>query len=341
MPRSLKSSRHCSVRKARSLLLEPLEERTVPTIFVVDSLSDVIDGSDATADGSLTLREAITAANSNSAYGDAPAGSGTATDAISFSPSLAGGTIALAGAELTISESVSITGLGADQLTISGGSVSRVFMIDDGLIASIQTVLLSDLTIMGGRSLSADLTLNAGRGGGIHSFENLTVSRSLVAGNTTNADGAGIWIRYGDLLVTESTISGNTASFKGGALYSRDNDSTILNSTLSGNVVNVGASSGGAIYARSGFHSASHSTISGNSSNSAGGGIVGVDLLFHSIVADNVSNSATGNNINGVITANWSLIGDTSSTTLSGSNNLVDVAPVLGSLSDNGGPTPT
>ena len=60
----------------------------------------------------LTLREAVMAANSNAAVGDAPAGEAGVTDTISFTglPFAAGGTITLSEGELSITESLDIDG---------------------------------------------------------------------------------------------------------------------------------------------------------------------------------------------------------------------------------------
>jgi hypothetical protein len=103
--------------RQRRLQLEPLESRwLLSTIYLVDSLEDVV-----AADGVLTLREAILAANTNQAVNEAPAGSPDAPDVIQFHPDLAGGTIVLSGQPLVITEDLQIVGPGADQLTIDGG----------------------------------------------------------------------------------------------------------------------------------------------------------------------------------------------------------------------------
>src|SRR6516162_1067034 len=87
--------------------LEALEDRTVPSTLTVTSPAD--DGSPG------TLRAVI--------------GSASSGDTVMFDPSLAGQTITLTQGELAITQSLNIEGLGADQLTISGNDVSRVFDI--------------------------------------------------------------------------------------------------------------------------------------------------------------------------------------------------------------------
>jgi hypothetical protein len=71
--------------------MEILEDRRMLAAFTVDSILDNFDPGAPTTDGMITLREAILAANTNSAVGDAPAGSGA--DTIDFSVT---GTINLA-----------------------------------------------------------------------------------------------------------------------------------------------------------------------------------------------------------------------------------------------------
>src|SRR5262245_9608840 len=68
--RSLAASKrlHAS-RKSRRLFIEPLENRSLLATLVVTGTGDTI-----AADGIVTLREALTAASTNLASGDAAAG---------------------------------------------------------------------------------------------------------------------------------------------------------------------------------------------------------------------------------------------------------------------------
>ena len=92
---SLSGSR--AAQPTRRLRFESLEARRMLAVFTVDLLLDNFDPNAPTTDGLITLREAILAANSNAAVGDAPAGSGA--DTIDFSVT---GTINLAFGELEI-----------------------------------------------------------------------------------------------------------------------------------------------------------------------------------------------------------------------------------------------
>src|SRR5438105_4917938 len=89
-----------------------LEDRQVPTVYTVNTVADT-----EAVDGKVSLREAIVAANTGAADNEAAAG--TATNTIQFAASLSGQTITL-GAELVVARSLTINGLGASKLTISG-----------------------------------------------------------------------------------------------------------------------------------------------------------------------------------------------------------------------------
>jgi len=126
------------------------------TAYLVDSPDDTVLDDELT-----TLREALEAANTNTALwdGDIPAGSDTETDVITFDSSLSGGTITLAGTQLEITDTaagVDIQGPGAELLAIDADEQSRVFYVGSGAEAS-----LWGLSITGG---SADY------GGGIYSY---------------------------------------------------------------------------------------------------------------------------------------------------------------------------
>ena len=84
-------------------------------------------------DGLISLREAITASNTDAVSGDAPAGSGD--DDIDFDPALTSGgatTITLALGPIVITDNVTIAGPGCDLLGISAGFAHRVWLARDG-----------------------------------------------------------------------------------------------------------------------------------------------------------------------------------------------------------------
>src|SRR5262245_31440831 len=98
-------------------LRDAVGSRSTPlgNTITVNSTSDVSDGTD----GLCTLREAITAANTNTASGlvagECAAGSGSGSDTINFSVN---GTINLTGALPDISSDLTINGPGSGLLTV-------------------------------------------------------------------------------------------------------------------------------------------------------------------------------------------------------------------------------
>jgi uncharacterized protein (TIGR03118 family) len=153
--------------------LEPLEDRTVPSTFIVTNLLD---------DGSAgSLRAAINQANA------APD-----PDTISFAPGLAG-TVALAPTrgELDITASLTIDGPGADRLTVSGNLASRIFNVS----GSTTNVVIRDLTIAHGLASgttelgpSGPVTLG---GGLLNSGGHVTLSGVILADNRAVASQPG------------------------------------------------------------------------------------------------------------------------------------------------------
>ena len=181
-----------------------LEDRMLLTSYVVNTPLDDPWASPGDVDGRVSLREAITAANTNAPFGDAPAGQGDGLlDSITFRPSLKGKTIVLGGAELSVGDHLSITGLGSDKLTISGNQASRVFSIAAGV-----TVEISGVTIADGA---------AEDGGGIYNEGTLTVANSELTGNeavspeeANDPAGGGIYNK-GTLTVQNCTVTNNSA----------------------------------------------------------------------------------------------------------------------------------
>ena len=220
--------------------------------FTVDDLSDAPDasagdGTCADSSGNCTLRAAIEEAN-------ALAGDG----AIGFAEG-SSGTIALANGELSIRSNLTITGPGADKLTVSGGGKSRVFAAYGG------GVNISGLTITDGQSNRW--------GGGLYVRGTLTVRNIALRDNNAADGGGGLYVDDGgDLTVQDSTIAGNNAE-RGGGIYAYSNvtgEVTVQNSTVSGN----SAIGGGGIYnAELSQTTLRNSTVSGNNASQVAGGI--------------------------------------------------------------------
>ena len=197
--------------------LEVLEDRLAPATLVVNNSPD-----HTTDTGHLTLRDAITLVNNagnpaSLGQPDMPAGwasqiSGTfgVNDTIQFDASLDGQTVTLSGSALEITASVTITGPGANDLAVSGGNQSGVFVVDAGALVSIAGLTLEDG--------------NAYQGGAIYNAGGLTISYCTLSNNTAAFD-----INFGD-------------TGEGGAIYNAGG-LTLNDSTLAENVAGAGAAS--------------------------------------------------------------------------------------------------
>ncbi len=206
----------------------------------------------------------------------------TSGGTITFASSLNGGTITL-GSTLNISASMTISGPGANLLTVSGGNLVQVFNISSG------TVTISGLTIAHGFN---------GNGGGIYNNSGtLTVNSSTFSSNAATTYGGGIF-NLGTLTVSNSTFSGNTSGNGGG--INNMATLTVSNSTFFGNTA-IG--NGGGIF-NEGLLTVSNGTLSGNTAGVDGGGIytpAGAWTLNNSIVAGNTSTSWAGDDCDGCV----------------------------------------
>jgi uncharacterized repeat protein (TIGR01451 family) len=198
---------------------------TPTTTLTVDTLSDESDGDFSVGD--LSLREAIQLANLD-----------PDSNSIAFDPALTGGgpvTILLTLGEIEITESVSIVGPGQTQLTLSGSSASRIFMIDDGINNSFIDVAISGLRFIDGNAMNSSTT-NPTRGGAVYNEEYLTLTDATFSGNVAQDSGGAIYNVLGDVVVEGVTFSGNTATNEdGGGLYLDLGTHTLSNSTFTGN----------------------------------------------------------------------------------------------------------
>jgi hypothetical protein len=138
-----RTRRRTPLRRAPGrLLVEHLEDRTVPSTFVVNTIADTVDfdltdGLALDAAGNTSLRAAVMQANHD-----------LGADVITFAPQVQG-TITLDRAlgQLNITDALTIDGPGADLLAVSGNDASRVFRISSDI-----TVDIDDLTITHGKA---------------------------------------------------------------------------------------------------------------------------------------------------------------------------------------------
>ena len=197
----------------------------------------------------LTFR---TAGATNVVLNTSDAGAGSLRDAIAtslsgdfiqFDPSLSGQTITLTSGELQLNKNLSIVGLGAANLAVSGNNASRVFNIASG-----STVNLTGLTIRNGRSPTGAGNNSTpgqpggagGHGGGIFNAGTLNVTNCIIKSNAAGAGGAG----YPPVNPPNPTVAtAGGAGGSGGGVY---NQGTLrMNGcSISGNLSGSGAYGG-------------------------------------------------------------------------------------------------
>jgi predicted outer membrane repeat protein len=276
------------------LSLQRLEERATPATFVVSNIND---------SGSGSLRAALDLANANA---DA--------DLINFDASVFNvpRTINLANSsgELSVTNSVTINGPGANLLTVRRISgATNLFRVFDILRNAYSIdVTLSGMTITGGALLGPG---TAGDGAGVFvGDENVTLRDCIVTGNTTAAgDGAGVFVfSYGQLNLVNTTVSGNTVTTVagesgdgGGIAGGKYVEIKVTNSTIAGN--SAGGHGGGVALVLGGSLVVANSTISGNIAGVRGGGVyfygpsIGPGAVFRNSTIANNSTAGEGGGI--------------------------------------------
>lgn len=333
------AGRRC-LESAVSAAVEALERRfCLSTSYIVDSLQDVV-----AADGFVTLREALQAANTDLPVHDAPAGTGA--DVIQFDPTLfVGGaqTLVLGGTQLSITADLTLTGPGANLLTIDANNASRILSVT----SAVSNASISGLTLTKGKltsgwgaalelspATSATLRLSGlaviantaiNGSGAIYTSSGTTEIRDCLIANNTER---GIVAAHGTLYVINSTISGNTSTQYGAGIHVGGDTVVIRNSTITANRGNTsnGSSRGSGLSVLGGSVSLHNSIVAGNYRNSTG------------TTADDVSgtfSASSGYNVIGSITNSTGLTGNN---TQYGTESLPQNA-LLNPLATNGGPT--
>ena len=330
----------------------------VTTTFTVNLITDqpdanladgICDVDLATAGSQCTLRAAVEQANSL-----------VSDDMITFDSTV--NLITLTD-EIVITNngSLSILGNGANTLTIKQGVRNRRIFYINNTIA-----LISGITLSGGNLPSGRFAGDPLLGGGIFAeqgaltLENVHVTQNSVGDVFLGGKGGGLYFNGGTHFIRNSTLSGNLVPFGGGgAIYNNNGTLTINNSTVSQNQAFF---YGGGIY-NDGNLSLVNATIANNAATyscvsvcaSSGAGIAhfsGIVNFGNTIVADNVTGargSTPGppdfNFAGGEVISNGSnLIGDATHTNQPInylSSDVLNISPVLGTLQDNGGTTPT
>ncbi len=280
--------------------LEPLESRSLLAAITVTTAADDITPND----GTVSLREAITAIDAGNNLGDPNIiaqnpGTFGVNDTINFNiPGGPSNTIligtdpsALGLALPTITKAVTINGSGPDVTLLDGDHEHRVFLISGSF-----TVNISGVTIQDGRDASG--------GGGIEvDVASLNLTNCIVRQNTSpNGDGGGIFNSGGTLTLTGVTVMDNTAPLgDGGGIYNGGVATLIVtDSTIDHNSVSGPESSGdgGGIYNSDGNVTLTRTTVSNNTalSNGDGGGIFdnGNLTIINSTITNNMAGEGGG-----------------------------------------------
>jgi large repetitive protein len=273
-------------------------------------------------------------------------------DQITFASGLSGSTITLS-STLTISHNITITGLGAANLAVSGNSSVHDFLVNSGVTASISNLTIKNghgsgggIRNQGTLTLSND-TFSANTsttsGGGVYNTGTLTVSNSTFTNNSANYGGG--LSSVGTATLTGCTFNGNSASITAGGIVNWNGTLTLSNSTLASNIAETGA--GIINYGTTAVLTLSNDTIAYNTDSVGNGAGVenyqGTVTMLNTIVAGNHLNSSA-NDVSGTIAvANNNVIGNSSGMTItSGAGNHLNVSAGLASaLANNGGPTQT
>ena len=272
------------------------------------------------------LREAITAAQTNAAYGGCPAGNGS--DAILLPAGTFAITIPSSDENLNADGDMDVEGAdflairpvaGSTRAIISGGDIDRVF---DHQGAG--TLRIAGLTIRDGNALGVN------DGGGIrNAVGSLELDGVTITDSAAGINGGGL-ANYSTASLENTTIAGNRTTTSGGGIYAPGSSATTLrNVTLATNTADSNADD-----------------------NGDGGGFYAVDTFntFNTIVADNTDSSPTAASQSPDCYSGpdffprYTLIESSGATCLVGFNpgtNIAGQDPKLDVLADNGGRTPT
>ncbi len=272
---------NCRTRK-RSLAsisaYQSLEKRNLLTAFTVTTIEDSL-----AADGLVSLREAIRAANTNSAFVDAPAGDVNG-DTIAFAPGLLNQTISLdlnglissnpgvvndlptILGEIEISDDLQIVG----NIAIDAQRKSKIFEI-----VTSENVVLSGLTFVNG--VAGRGLLSERRGGAVEVFNgNLVVSNAtFLSSNAADFirvdgdlnEGGALYSVNSNVRIGRTTFSDNVATV-GGAISAHDSNIQLFKTTFNDNISEFGG--GGAIFSRGGRLSVVDSNFQNNTASSGG-----------------------------------------------------------------------
>ncbi|MFM8476434.1 MAG: CSLREA domain-containing protein, partial [Planctomycetaceae bacterium] len=245
-------SRRTRIRR-QTVAAEMLEGRQLPAQIVVTSLLD-----DTIADGQVTLREAIEAANLDQSVDGSAAGSGT--DEIVFSRALlttGSVQINISAGELVITSPLKITGFGPASTVLSAQGLSRLFRISDTITSGASSVELTGLGLTGGVTFldpTAESPNEQNGGAILHDADGtLKLVDCLLSDNQTfgiGAAGGAIYTEYGCTLVGCIVQNNRTHGIEapGGAICTFSGFLDISETVVIGNATTNNDSPGGAVF---------------------------------------------------------------------------------------------
>lgn len=276
------------------------------------SLDIIVD-----ADGICTLADAITAANTDTATGGCPAGSGDDTIILQTD-------VTLAAALPEITSSITIEGQGYT-IDANSGDWSALKITEDGVLTLNETVVTGANYIYGdsggiynqGKLNLTDSTISKniafiGIVGGIFNDNGTVMLINSTISENVGMGVGGIFNENGTVMLINSTVSENVADFVGGGICNINGTVTLINSTVSGNTAGSYGGGGGGIYNSDGTITLNNSTVSGNTAGVfdavtsdlgyGGGGVYnsnGTVTLDNSTVSGNTTGGSGGGIFNG------------------------------------------
>ncbi|MBO4575116.1 MAG: T9SS type A sorting domain-containing protein [Bacteroidales bacterium] len=198
--------------------------------------------------------------------------------------------------------------------TITGGyNKGTGAEFDGGGIYNLGTLTLNSVYISGNRCLKKDGEDASGRGGGVFSGteSSLTMNGCYVTGNTAEGGGGGVYGQDASVFVLDDDyFYQNVSESKGGGVRVRTKDNvtaSITNSNIVGNFVTayevVQAAQGGGIYMEAGNLYMENNAITGNTSNLQGSGLYqnkgtitakNCEITINGSYMDNVNSQGAG-----------------------------------------------
>ncbi len=231
------------------------------------------------ASGPGSLRQAILNANSNPGH-----------DTITFGPGISG-TIVLTASLPAINDDLTIIGLGAEQLTVSGAGAYRIFYINSGAAVTITRITVRDGYATDGHAP------NNTEGGGIWSAGTLHLDSARIVNNTASEGfgmGGGVYISEGSATLSGTQVFNNAANFIGGGVYAAQGSVALNRTQVFSNVAILG----GGVYIEDSATLSGTQVFSNVATDTGGGMCVGYGTV--TLIGTQVFSNVAANNGGGM-----------------------------------------